>query len=194
MYQLETDRLIMRPFVTEDVNFLDYLHSDLDVLRFTLGRTRSHNENIAYARVMMALHEQNLGHLVVVRKSDNTPIGRCGFSHFYGVNDGHMDWFYWGSPNKVTRDGEIFKLLELGYTFAKPAWGKGYATEAAQAFKEYGFNELGYDRFSSLVIKENTPSVNVAKKLGALEVVECMMHDAPTYDLRNKITDNTPNG
>ena len=186
MYSIETDRLIMRPFTREDVNFLDYLHSDLDVMRFTLGRTRSHNENIAYVKTMMDLHEQKLGHLVVVRKSDDTPIGRCGFSYFYGVNDGTMDWLYWGSPDKVTKEGDVFKLLELGYTFAKPAWGMGYATEAANAFKEHGYNQLGYDGFSSLVIKENTPSVNVAKKLGAGDIVDCMMHDTPTFDLRNK--------
>lgn len=175
----------MRPFTMDDVPFLDYLHSDLEVLKYTLGRTRSHNENIAYCKTMMDLHEQRLGHLMIIRKSDNTPIGRCGFSYFYGVNDGNMDWFYWGSPEKVTREGEIFKLLELGYTYARSAWGLGYATEAALAFKEFGYDTLGYNGFSSLVIKENTPSINVAKKLGATQTVDCMMHDTPSYDLRN---------
>ena len=135
---------------------------------------------------MMDLHEQGLGHLVVQRKSDMEPVGRCGFSYFYGVNDGEMDWLYWGSPDKVNREGEIFKLMELGYTYARAFWGQGYATEAALAFRDYGYQTLGYDGFSSLVIKENTPSVNVAKKLGAKEVVDCMMHDTPTFDLRNR--------
>ncbi len=175
----------MRPFEEGDVVFLDYLHSDLEVMRYTLGRTRSHNENIAYVKTMLELHEQNLGHLVVVRKSDMAPVGRCGFSHFYGVNDGEMDWFYWGAPDAVTRDGEIFKLNELGYTYARRYWGQGYATEAALALKEYAYGELGYDGFSSLVIKENTGSIGVAKKMGATEIVECMTHDTPSYDLRN---------
>ena len=194
MYTLETDRLVMRPFCDSDVDFLNYLHSDLDVTRYTLGRTRSHNENIDYVKTMLTLHDQGIGHLVVIRKSDSSPIGRCGYSYFYGVNDGEMDWFYWGDPKKVTRDGKIFKLLELGYTYAKPAWGHGFATEAALAFQEFGYTQLGYDGFSSLVIKENIGSINVARKMGAYKVVECMTHDTPSFDLRNKNSGNGNNG
>lgn len=193
MYSLETERLILRPFIKEDVTFLNYLHSDLDVMRYTLGRTRSELENIAYVKVMMDLHEQMLGHLVVIRKEDMTAIGRSGFSYFYGIHDNGMDWFYWGSQDKVTREGDIFKLLELGYTYAKPFWGQGYATEAAVALKEYGYKFLGYTDFSSLVIKENTPSVAVARKMGAANMVDCMMHDTPSFNLKNVKNGNLRN-
>jgi len=194
MYTLETDRLVMRPFCAADVDFLNYLHSDLDVMRYTLGRTRSNNDNVNYIKTMQTLHEQELGHLVVIRKSDNTPIGRAGYSYFYGVNDDGMDWFCWGDPKNVTRDGKIFKLLELGYSFAKPAWGQGFATDAAVALQEFGYTQLGFDGFSSLVMKENIGSINVARKMGAHKIVDCMIHDTPSFDLRNKNPGNGNNG
>ncbi|MBT6031727.1 MAG: GNAT family N-acetyltransferase, partial [Kordiimonadaceae bacterium] len=120
------------------------------------------------------------------RKEDNTAIGRCGFSHFYGVQFDGMDHYYWGSADKVTKDGDIFQLLELGYTYSKQAWGKGYATEAALAFRDYGFNTLRYDEISSLVIKENLASIKVAKKLGATDITDCMVHDSPSFNLTNR--------
>lgn len=185
MYSLESERLILRPFVKNDVAFLDYLHSDFDVVRYTSGHTRCHKQNLAYIDTMLELHEQNLGHLLVLRKADKAPIGRCGLSYFSGVNDGEMDWFYWGGPENVNREGNVFKLLELGYSFAKKYWGKGYATEAAFALSEFGFNQLNLSEISSLVIKKNAASVGVAQKLGKPDVQDCMVHDQPAYNLRN---------
>jgi len=185
MYSLETERLILRPFEKDDVAFLDYLHSDLDVVRYTSGHTRSHAQNMAYIDIMLELHEENLGHLLVLRKADKCPIGRCGFSYFTGFNDGEMDWFYWGDAEDITREGERFKLLELGYSFAKKYWGKGYATEAAFAVSQFGFNKLDLCEISSLVIKKNLASVGVAQKLGKPDIEECMVHDQPAFNLRN---------
>jgi [ribosomal protein S5]-alanine N-acetyltransferase len=182
MYTLETERFILRPFCLDDVAFLDYLHSDIDVMQYTLGRTRNHEENINYAKTMIDLHDQKLGHLVVIRKSDNQPIGRCGFSNFYGVEIDGMNWFYWGSPEAVTKKGDIFKRLELGYTFAKDYWRMGYASEAAIACKNHGFIVEHYGRFSSLIIKENIGSIGVAKKMGAKFASECRTHDRVAVD------------
>lgn len=185
MYSLETDRLILRPFTKNDVAFLDYLHSDLDVVRYTSGHTRSHNQNLAYIDIMQGLHEQNVGQLLVLRKADNVPMGRCGFSYFSGVNDGDIDWFYWGDAKNVKREGDIFKHLELGYSFAKKIWRNGYATEAAFALSEFGFNKLNLNETSSLVIKKNVASIGVVQKLGATDVHDCMVHDQPAFNLRS---------
>lgn len=185
MYTIETERLILRPIVERDVHFLNYLHSDLDVVRYTSGHTRSHNENIEYIRKMLELYSQNLGHLLITRKSDNQPIGRCGYSYFYGINDGKLNWFYWGSPDAIKKEGDIFQYLELGYTLAKSFWGKGYASEAAISVMNYGYETLKYDGFSSLVNIKNKASINVAMKMGTLSPEHCMLHDQPGYDLRN---------
>lgn len=56
--------------------------------------------------------------------------------------------------------------MEIGYLFARRAWGNGYATEAALACKKYGFEELGLTRMISLIDAGNAPSIRVAERIG----------------------------
>ena len=56
--------------------------------------------------------------------------------------------------------------FELGWTLARPFWGKGYATEAAQRALEYAFTELDRDHVISLIHPKNTASLAVAERLG----------------------------
>ncbi len=189
MYSLEINRLVLRPFKEKDVAFLDYLHSDMDVVRFTSGFTRSHQQNRDYIKIMLALYEQNLGHLLVIRKSDNTPIGRCGYSYFTRINDGNMDWFYWEGLEKPSKEGDASRFIELGYSFAKEYWGNGFATEAAFAVAEFGLYQLGMDAVHSLVDKRNTGSIKVAERIGAREAIDCMVHDRPALRLINRKMD-----
>ena len=46
---------------------------------------------------------------------------------------------------------------EFGYWLAKPAWGKGYATEAGRAFLAFLFDEAGLDIVRSGVFLDNPP-------------------------------------
>jgi ribosomal-protein-alanine N-acetyltransferase len=55
---------------------------------------------------------------------------------------------------------------ELGYWLAAPAWGHGYATEAARAAVAFGFRELGLARVYAQVIADNRASLAVLDKLG----------------------------
>jgi RimJ/RimL family protein N-acetyltransferase len=55
---------------------------------------------------------------------------------------------------------------EFGYWLARPAWGKGYATEAGRAFLAYLFDEAGLDIVRSGVFHDNPASLRVQQKLG----------------------------
>ena len=55
---------------------------------------------------------------------------------------------------------------ELGYWIGVPYWGRGYATEAAQAIVEYGFSELRLNRIYATVFAGNRASRRVAEKAG----------------------------
>lgn len=58
------------------------------------------------------------------------------------------------------------RRAELGYWLAHPAWGHGFATEAAQAAVDCGFRELGLLRVYAQVLAGNRASLRVLDKLG----------------------------
>jgi [ribosomal protein S5]-alanine N-acetyltransferase len=80
-----------------------------------------------------------------IHKSDDRLIGRCGL----------LAW-----------DLEGRKETEVGYMIAREFWGRGLATEAARAIRDYGFERLGFERLISLIRPENERSQRVAIKNG----------------------------
>ncbi|WP_254846780.1 GNAT family N-acetyltransferase [Oceanobacillus sojae] len=56
--------------------------------------------------------------------------------------------------------------MEIGYWISRKYWGKGYATEAAEALLDYGNNQLDTQKFISLIQPDNISSQNVARKIG----------------------------
>ena len=58
------------------------------------------------------------------------------------------------------------RRAELGYWLAAPAWGQGFATEAARAAVDFGFRELGLARVYAQVLAGNQASLGVVDKLG----------------------------
>ena len=61
-------------------------------------------------------------------------------------------------------DGE--KFVEVGWHVRRDVWGRGYATEAGAASRDYAFDELRVDRLVSIIRPENKASCRVAEKLG----------------------------
>jgi [ribosomal protein S5]-alanine N-acetyltransferase len=58
------------------------------------------------------------------------------------------------------------RRAELGYWLAASAWGRGFATEAAQALVDFGFRECGLARIYAQVLAGNHASMRVLEKLG----------------------------
>jgi RimJ/RimL family protein N-acetyltransferase len=56
--------------------------------------------------------------------------------------------------------------LELGWTLAREAWGRGYATEAALALRDWAFRELRPPRLISMIYPANVRSQRVAQRIG----------------------------
>ncbi|NAW50650.1 GNAT family N-acetyltransferase [Elizabethkingia argentiflava] len=55
---------------------------------------------------------------------------------------------------------------ELGYWIALPFWGKGFATEAAQAVLDFGIKKLGFHKIYASFLLHNIASGKVMKKIG----------------------------
>jgi RimJ/RimL family protein N-acetyltransferase len=61
-------------------------------------------------------------------------------------------------------DGEL--VPEIGYHLRRDMWGQGFASEAARACREYGFERLKAEFLISLIRPENLPSRRVAQRNG----------------------------
>ncbi len=61
---------------------------------------------------------------------------------------------------------EIMPSIEIGWRFARDAWGYGYATEAAKASLDFGFNDRGLNRIVSIHQVGNDASGRVMEKIG----------------------------
>ena len=95
------------------------------------------------------------------------------------ASGGHQRWTVWlrDAPARVGRVG-LFHLRaaaappvlqgqrEIGWTFAEPHWGKGYATEAARAVIAHAFGSLGLPVLYSQTSGSNVASTRMMQRLG----------------------------
>jgi len=58
------------------------------------------------------------------------------------------------------------KLGEIGYCYDKSTWGKGIASEAAEAIMKFGFEDLGLHKISATCDPYNFGSAKVLQKTG----------------------------
>jgi RimJ/RimL family protein N-acetyltransferase len=64
--------------------------------------------------------------------------------------------------------GPLFPEKELGWQLYEGCEGRGYATEAARALRDWGFAHLAVDSFVSYTDPENHASQAVARRLEAV--------------------------
>ena len=62
--------------------------------------------------------------------------------------------------------------VEVAWRLNRRYWGRGYATEAAQAAIADGFNRVGLPEILSMTALPNTPSIRVTDRLGMTRAFE----------------------
>ena len=129
---------------------------DPEVMRFGDGvQTRQWVEN--WLRACLERYHQTwgFGPYAVLEKRSQDVIGYCGLFYFPDIN---------GQPE-----------VEIGYRLMHSAWGRGYATEAALAARDFAFNSLGIQRLVAIIDPSNTASIRVAEKIGMRYQTEVML-------------------
>ena len=154
--RLESERLLLRMPEPRDREFYAELFADPEVTRYLGGSTRPLGGPGPVDRMLGHWDRHGVGLLSVIRKDDERIIGRVGYLLW--------DTERWVSAMHEELEGDL--ELEIGWTFAREFWNRGYATEAAAACRDYAFGELGRDRVISLIARENAPSIRVAEKIG----------------------------
>ncbi len=142
---IETARLVLRPFTADDLQAAFKWFGDPEVMRFTptgpdLSLDVTRRRLITYQE-HQAIHGFSKW---IARERDSVePIGDAGLLLL--EDSGNID---------------------LGFRFAKPHWGKGLATEVAEAWIRAAFRDLGLDRLTAFAHPQNFAALRVLEKLG----------------------------
>lgn len=145
---LETARLRLRALRDADAPDIRRYAGDNRVAAMTARIPHPYPDGAAEAWIVEAARQAAAGvgwQLAVSRIGDDALIGAIG----------------------LERD-EVGQSAELGYWIALPAWGHGYATEAARRVVAFGFDNAGLDGIHALALTENLASRRVLEKSGLL--------------------------
>jgi RimJ/RimL family protein N-acetyltransferase len=165
MAPLETDRLVLRAFTNADLEPYCSMCSDPEVMRF-VGDGRTLSRTDAWRHIALFLGTWQLrgyGMWAVEDKATGRFVGRVGYLHPEG-------W-----PG-----------IELAWALARSYWGRGLASEAAQACLKHGFVSCGFEHVIHLIHPENRKSIAVAERLGAKPEGSTVIFGQPalTYGIR----------
>ncbi|MBL8954287.1 MAG: GNAT family N-acetyltransferase [Myxococcaceae bacterium] len=142
--ELETERLKLRQLRESDLDDHAAMTADPEVMRFlndgkTMDRAQSWR---TMAAILGHWTLKGYGFWAMEEKATGKLVGRGGL------------WFPEGWP-----------MLEVGWTLARPHWGRGYATEMGRVALRLAF-EQGATEVCSLIDEGNVRSIRVAEKLG----------------------------
>jgi ribosomal-protein-alanine N-acetyltransferase len=145
--KLETKRLVLRDFVKDDWHRVLEYQSDPLYLRYNKWTERTPEaaqEFVGWFLDHQVQQPRIKYQLAVVLKSNNHLIGNCGI---------RMD-----EADAIEAD--------TGYELDPKHWNHGYATKAAHAMLDFGFNHFGVHRIWAACLAENSGSAHVLEKLG----------------------------
>jgi RimJ/RimL family protein N-acetyltransferase len=144
---IETERLILRTWQKEDANAYHQINQDPKVIEFLRGplTLEQVNDFIFSANV----HHDTYGYTLWAAETRKTRdlIGFIGL-------------------NSINLPEHLIPGVEVGWRLGVRYWGKGYATEGAQASLSYGFRQCDLNEIISYTVPANIRSVRVMEKIG----------------------------
>lgn len=142
-----TERLLLRDLMEADWQSVHSYASDPEVVRYMNWGPNTEEETKGFIQRALAGQNEkprrNYTVAIVVR-NENELIGGCSIC----------------VSNVDNREGWI------GYCLNRHFWGKGYATETANALVDFGFDKLSLHRIFATCDPANTASAHVLEKIG----------------------------
>lgn len=155
-FEKKTGRLVLRCFSIKDFNDMMELRSSPENNPFAPDDIwRSEKDANEFFDFATLFYDNNpnrpswFRYFFAIRENDNEKvIGFCGL----------------GAPDFDRNVTEVF------YGLIHTKWNQGYATEAAQAMLDFGFNEIGLNRIIGFTHPNNIASRRVLEKTGLKEI------------------------
>lgn len=157
---LETDRCLIRETTVEDVDAFYELYKDKEITEYMEPLFEDRDEEIEYTKsyIKNVYEFYGFGMWTVVEKASGKIIGRAGVSY---------------------REG--YELPELGFMIGKAYWRQGFAYEVCSAISNYMYENYDMEEIQIFIEPKNTPSIFLAKKLGAFLYKEQCMGTCDCY-------------
>ena len=153
---LETDRLILRRWRDSDRAAFARMNADTRMMEFLPGVLSREESDRLIERIEKHFAAHGFGLCAAELRADHACIGFVGLA-------------------VPSFQAAFTPCVEIGWRLAAEYWGKGLATEGAQAVARYAFDTLGQTgalrELVSFTVPENMRSRRVMEKLG-------MTHDA----------------
>lgn len=157
--RIETERLILRPPQGGDFDAYAIASADPEVRRFLGGVVERPLAWRHFLQKAGAWPIQGFSMFSVIEKSSQSWVGLLG------------PWYPEGWPGR-----------EVGWSLARHAWGKGYATEGAAAAMDFVFDVLGWDEVIHSIDSDNIASQKVAQRLGSCRRGSSRLPLPPPHD------------
>jgi RimJ/RimL family protein N-acetyltransferase len=141
---LTTARLILRPPVLDDLPAWMEFQADDEGMRYLGGVATANTSWRLMAAMAGSWSLMGFSMFSVVERDTGKWVGRLG------------PWMPEGWPGH-----------EVGWGILRRCWGKGYATEGAEAAMDWAFEHLGWTDIIHCIDPRNTASQIVAKHLGS---------------------------
>ena len=165
---LETERLVIRPFVMDDLEAVHQLYVAIDWVDSEATPEEQLEVRRHYVQWGVLNHEQlarlyqpPYGDRAVVRKETGQLIGVCGLVP-YIEPFGQLPYF------GGMRDGLATAEMGIMWAISPAHQRQGYATETAHALADYAFNELRLKHIIATTDYDNVASQRVMRKIGML--------------------------
>jgi RimJ/RimL family protein N-acetyltransferase len=143
--RLETRRLVLRAPEDRDADVIAQLASDYDIARMTTRMPHPYGVEDARAFVAaVAAQDPRRDNTFLIEHEDQGPVGMLGFFH----------------------DADPYP--EMGYWIGKPYWGRGFATEAAEAGLSWAKKRWKKRAIAAGHFADNPASGRVLSKAGFL--------------------------
>jgi RimJ/RimL family protein N-acetyltransferase len=144
---VRTEQLLLRSWRETDRAPFAALNADPVVMEFYPAPLSEDESNAFVDRIEQGFAERGWGLWAVEHVECGSFIGYVGLA-------------------PALFEASFTPAVEIGWRLDRDHWGHGYATEAARAALDYGFNTLGLDEIVSFTAPANVRSQRVMQKLG----------------------------
>ena len=145
--EIKTERLILRDFTPDDINFYNELETHPKSLEFeheSIPSKETLDKNIEQTFSLINKSLRDKYSLLIVNGETLNPVGRVVL---WKIDDSIREW-------------------EMGWIIHPDYWNNGYASEAAKAMIYFAFKELNAHRIQALCHEHNHRSERVMISIG----------------------------